>query len=78
MTDSLAVLHTVFEDYTVNHYNFLVQLEDGKPAFAESQEDVGAPAVAAHVRSLTEPRSEEERQVKFCLCAEAWAHLQAI
>ena len=36
---------------------------------AEKQEDLGAPAIAAHIRSLTEPRSEEECQVsslKYC------------
>ena len=46
---------------------FLLQLEDGTPAFAEKQEDAGAPTVAAHIRSLTEPRSEEECQASSCL-----------
>ncbi len=41
----------------------LLQLEDGSTAFAENQEDAGAPTVAAHIRSLTEPRSQEECQV---------------
>ena len=40
-----------------------LQLEDGGTVLAEKQEDLGAPAVAAHIRSLTEPRSEEECQV---------------
>lgn len=36
---------------------------------AEKQDDLGAPAIAAHIRSMTEPRSEEECQVnslKYC------------
>ena len=41
----------------------LLQLEDGGTLLAENQEDLGAPAIAAHIRSLTEPRSEEECQV---------------
>lgn len=41
----------------------MLQLEDGSTAFAENQEDAGAPTVAAHIRSLTEPRSQEECQV---------------
>lgn len=44
------------------HLN-LLQLEEGCTVLAEKQEDLGAPAVAAHIRSLTEPRSEEERLV---------------
>ena len=42
---------------------FLLQLEDGSAVLTEKQEELGAPAVAAHVRSLTEPRSEQECQV---------------
>ena len=41
----------------------VLQLEDGSTAFAEDQEDSGAPTIAAHIRSLTEPRSQEECQV---------------
>lgn len=41
----------------------LLQLEDGNTALTESQEDAGAPALAAYVRSLTEPRSDDECQV---------------
>ncbi len=41
----------------------LLQLEDGSTAFAENQEDAGAPTIAAHIKSLTEPRSQEECQV---------------
>ncbi|KAL0019124.1 hypothetical protein WJX79_003321 [Trebouxia sp. C0005] len=42
---------------------FDLELEDGSTAFAENQEDAGAPTVAAHIRSLTEPRSQEECQL---------------
>lgn len=41
----------------------LLQLEEGCTVLAEKQDDLGAPAVAAHIQSLTEPRSEEERLV---------------
>lgn len=42
---------------------FDLELEDGGTLLAENQEDLGAPAIAAHIRSLTEPRSEEECQL---------------
>lgn len=45
---------------------WLLQLEDGSAGLVEKQEDMGAPAIAAHIRSLTEPRSEEECQVDMC------------
>lgn len=42
---------------------FDLELEDGNTALTESQEDAGAPALAAYVRSLTEPRSDDECQL---------------
>ncbi len=56
----------------------MLQLEDGSTASAENQEDPGAPTVAAHIRSLTEPRSEEECQVNrhvFVFAVEALLHV---
>ena len=53
---------------------WLLQLEDGSAALVEKQEDMGAPAIAAHIQSLTEPRSEEECQVNSFefACRRTW------
>ena len=46
-------------------YGFAFQLEEGGTVHSDQSEDTGAAILAAHVRSLTEARSEEECQVSI-------------
>lgn len=58
----------VYCTHDTNLFFNLLQLEEGGTVLAEKQEDLGAPAIAAHIRSLTELRSEDECQVSGLQC----------
>ena len=52
--------------FYVSDEHLLLQLEEGAVSLADMPEDAGAAVVASHVCSLTELRTEEERQVTSC------------